>query len=222
MPTMPVEPPPSRWAFPPLDGAEPDGPVAMGGDLAPGTLLEAYRHGLFPMPVGRRGRLAWYSPDPRAVLPTETFRPSRSLRQSIRRMEVTADTCFREVVLACAAPTRANGWISDEVVDAYCRLHDLGWAHSVEAWQDGELAGGLYGVSIGAFFAGESMFHRRTDGSKVALARLVELMRPTRHPLLDVQWLTPHLARLGAVEVPRSTYLHDLDLAVAEAGADFA
>lgn len=213
---MPTDPPPSRWSFPvPLD-AEPEGPVAIGGDLEPGTLLEAYRHGLFPMPLGRRDRLGWFSPDPRAILPLDGLRVSRSLRRSVARMDVTVDECFVEVMTACADPSRPHGWITADFVDAYARLHRMGWAHSVETWLDGELVGGLYGVAIGAFFAGESMFHTATDASKVALVHLVERLRPLRAALLDVQWSTPHLERLGVVEIPRREYLGRLAEAVAQ------
>jgi leucyl/phenylalanyl-tRNA--protein transferase len=166
--------------------------------------------------VGRRGTLGWWSPDPRAVMPLDRLRVSRSLRRSRRRFVIRVDTAFDEVIDACADPSRPHGWISPEVRAAYTRLHELGWVHSVEAWDrgDGELAGGLYGVAIGGLFAGESMFHRRTDASKVALVGLVDLLRegpgdpasPT-HRLLDVQWMTPHLAQLGAVEVARDEYL---------------
>jgi leucyl/phenylalanyl-tRNA--protein transferase len=208
----PVEPPPTPWAFPPVDEADSDGLVGVGADLEPGTLLAAYRRGLFPMPVGRRGTLGWWSPDPRAVIPLDALHVGRSLRRSVRRFEIRVDTAFGEVIEACADPARPHGWITPEVRAAYERLHELGWVHSVEAWgcDDGELAGGLYGVTIGGLFAGESMFHRRPDASKVALVALVDLLRGaggTRRRLLDVQWMTPHLARLGAVEVPRAEYL---------------
>ena len=204
---MPIEPPPTPWVFPPVDDAEPDGPVAMGGDLEPGTLLSAYRAGLFPMPLGRRGRLGWFSPDPRGVLPVDGLHVSRSLRRSLRHHELRVDTAFDAVIHGCADPSRPHGWIDHRIIEAYTRLHELGWAHSVEAWFDGELVGGLYGISIGSFFAGESMFHRRTDASKVALVGLVEIMRSCADPVIDVQWLTPHLASLGVVEIPRSEYL---------------
>ncbi len=204
-----VEPDPSPWSFPPASAAGPDGVVGVGADLAPGTLLMAYRSGIFPMPI-EDGSLAWWSPDPRAIIPLDAFRVSRSLARSIRRYETTVDQRFRDVMVACADPARPHGWITDEFVDAYCRLHDLGWAHSIETWHDGELIGGLYGVSIGGLFAGESMFHHRRDASKVALARLVEMMRERERPLLDVQWLTPHLESLGAIEVPRKQYLEML------------
>ena len=217
---MPVEPAPTPWAFPPVEEADSDGLVGVGADLEPGTILAAYRRGLFPMPVGRRGTLGWWSPDPRAVIPLDRLHVSRSLRRSRRRFEIRVDTAFDAVIQACADPSRPHGWISPEVRAAYTRLHELGWVHSVEAWTaDGELAGGLYGVSVGGLFAGESMFHRETDASKVALVALVGILAEDRDErrLLDVQWLTPHLASLGAVEVPRSAYLDLLARAVAAA-----
>lgn len=204
---MPAVPPATPWVFPSVEEAEAEGPVAIGGDLEPGTILAGYRAGVFPMPLGRRGRLGWFSPDPRAVLPLDGLRVSRSLRRSVRRYEVTVDTAFEQVIRACADPTRAHGWIDRRIIESYTLLHDLGWAHSVEAWEGNRLAGGLYGVSIGAFFAGESMFHRATDASKVALVALVEILRTVPGGLLDVQWSTPHLASLGVVEIPRSEYL---------------
>lgn len=214
-----VEPPPSRWAFP----SEPPGDlddggeiVGVGADLEPGTLLHAYRRGVFPMPV-RRGLMAWFSPDPRGVLPLDGLRLSRSLRRSCRRFEIRIDTAFAEVITACADRRRPGAWIDPAVKRAYTRLHELGWAHSVEAWDPGseELAGGLYGVAVGGLFAGESMFHRRTDASKVALVALVDLLRQDGGELLDVQWATPHLQSLGVIEIPRSEYLARLARAVA-------
>jgi leucyl/phenylalanyl-tRNA--protein transferase len=208
---MPVEPPPTRWR---LDGDvdRPGDLVGIGADLEPGTLLAAYRRGLFPMPVD--GHLGWWSPARRAVLPLGELRVARSLRRSGRRFDVRIDTAFDEVVASCADPARPGGWITDEIRTAYGRLHRLGWAHSVEAWLPGRgLAGGLYGVAIGGLFAGESMFHRVPDASKVALVRLVSGLQPGG--LLDVQWLTPHLQRLGAVEVSRARYLELLGAALA-------
>lgn len=204
---MPIDPPASPWVFPSVSDAEPEGPVAMGGDLEAGTLLNAYRAGLFPMPIGRRGQLAWFSPDPRGVLPVDGMHVSRSLRRSMRKHEIRVDTAFDEVIRACADPRRPHGWIDRRIIAAYTRLFELGWAHSIEAWRDGELVGGLYGVSIGAFFAGESMFHRTTDASKVALVGLVEILRPASDAVIDVQWATPHLESLGVVEIARDTYL---------------
>jgi leucyl/phenylalanyl-tRNA---protein transferase len=179
-------------------------------------LLGAYRHGMFPMPLERGGPMGWWSPDPRAIVPLDGLRISHSLRKSCRRFEVRIDTAFADVVEACSDRRRPGGWITDEIRDAYVELHRLGWAHSVEAWsrEDNSLCGGLYGVTIGGLFAGESMFHRRADASKVALVGLVERLQDTaaggtgpEGRLLDVQWRTDHLATLGAVEVSRTSYL---------------
>ena len=172
------------------------------------------------MPLGgRRGPLGWWSPDPRGVIPLDGVRVTRSLRRSVRRYEVRVDTAFAEVIDGCADPHRPHGWITPDVRAAYLRLHDLGWVHSVEAWSvdDGTLAGGLYGVAVGGLFAGESMFHRRPDASKVALLGLVDLLAqgdraagaagPHPDRLLDVQWSTPHLTTLGAIEVGRAEYV---------------
>ncbi len=205
---MPAEPPPTRWAFPSASDADDNGVVGLGADLEPGTLLAAYRVGLFPMPVARGRRVAWWSPDPRGILPLDALRVSRSLRQSCRRYEVRYDTAFAEVITTCATIDRDGGWITNEVVRAYTRLHDMGWAHSVEAWNEhGELVGGLYGVAMGGFFAGESMFHHERDASKVALVGLVDHLNESGASLLDVQWTTPHLETLGAIDVPRGEYL---------------
>jgi leucyl/phenylalanyl-tRNA--protein transferase len=208
------------WDFPDLTAPDaeaqfPDDAVCVGADLAPETLLSAYSRGLFPMPGPVRLRdtaLTWWSPRRRGVLPLDGLHVSRSLAKSCRRMEITVDTCFDEVIRACADPSRDQGWIDEEFVAAYSVLHDQGHAHSVEAWHDGELAGGLYGVAIGGLFAGESMFHRVRDASKVALVGLVELLRDEHAAgrLVDVQWATPHLASLGVVEVPRRRYLTEL------------
>jgi leucyl/phenylalanyl-tRNA--protein transferase len=192
--------------------------VAIGADLAPGTVLAAYRCGLFPMPIrqGRREVLAWWSPEPRGILPLDGLRVSRSLRRSCARFEVRVDTSFEAVIDGCGDPSRSGRWITPEIRAAYLELHRLGWVHSVEAWSpDGTLAGGLYGVAVGGLFAGESMFSRRTDASKVALVALVDLLRTGGATLLDVQWVTPHLASLGAVEVPREEYLARVAAAVA-------
>jgi leucyl/phenylalanyl-tRNA--protein transferase len=206
---VPAEPPPTRWRFPPADVADEHGVVAVGGDLEPGTLLAAYRQGLFPMPAGRDGPMAWWSPDPRGVLPLDGLRTTRSLRRSVRRYDVRLDTAFGDTVAACGDQRRPGGWITEDIQAAYGALHRLGWAHSVEAWDADGLAGGLYGVAIGGLFAGESMFAHRTDASKVALVALVDLLRAdgAEQRLLDVQWVTAHLATLGVVPVPRATYL---------------
>ena len=210
---VPIEPSPSAWRFPDVTAADRgDDLVAMGADLAPGTLLAAYRNGLFPMPGEGVDGLLWWSPVERGVLPLHSLRVSRSLRQSCARMEVRVDTAFDRVVAACADPGREGGWISDDIAAAYATLHDLGWAHSVEAWQDDQLVGGLYGVAIGGLFAGESMFHRVRDGSKVALVGLVDVLSDDHASgrILDVQWKTPHLESLGVVSVPRASYLRRL------------
>ena len=216
---QPVEPAPSGYVFD-LRSADPgEDLVAAGADLRPGTLLAAYRAGLFPMGIGRAGRgpMGWWSPDPRGILPLDRLRVSRSLRRSLPRFELRVDTAFDAVVAACADPSRPGRWITPPVAEAYARLYELGWAHSVECWQDGELVGGLYGVAVGGLFAGESMFHRRTDASKVALVGLVRILRADGDPrrLLDVQWRTPHLASLGVIEIPRSEYLARLGTALA-------
>jgi leucyl/phenylalanyl-tRNA--protein transferase len=218
---MPTEPPATGWVFPdvarlPADPRHGDDLVGAGADLEPGTLLAAYRQGLFPMPDGggrrRSPSVLWWSPVARGVLPLDGLRVSRSLRQAVARTEVRVDTAFADVVAGCADPVRQGGWIDDRIMAAYARLHDLGWAHSVEAWQDDELVGGLYGVAVGGLFAGESMFHRARDASKVALVALVDLLRDEHADdrLLDVQWPTDHLTSLGVVTVPRPSYLRML------------
>jgi leucyl/phenylalanyl-tRNA--protein transferase len=214
----PIEPAPSRFVLPDPAMAGPDDVVAVGGDLAPGTVLQAYRKGLFPMHLPN-GALAWWSPWRRGVIPLDGLVISRSLRRSRRRYRVTVDGAFDEVIGSCADPGRPHGWIGPDIIDAYTSLHRMGWVHSVEAWDEHDrLVGGLYGVSIGGLFAGESMFHRAPDASKVALAALVDLMTARGGVLLDVQWSSEHLARLGAVEIERSDYLGLLEQAlVAEA-----
>jgi len=198
--------------------ADESGVVAVGADLEPGTVLAAYRAGLFPMHVGN-DLLAWWSPDPRGVIPLDGLRVSRSLRRSRRRFGVSVNVAFDEVVAGCAGQPRPHGWINEDISTAYGRLHRLGWAHSVEVWDDdGALAGGLYGVGLGGLFAGESMFNRRADAAKVALVHLVERLRAGGATLLDVQWSTPHLASLGAVELSRPGYLARLDEALATTG----
>jgi leucyl/phenylalanyl-tRNA--protein transferase len=220
---VPDEPPPTRWAFPHATDADENGVVGIGADLEPGTLLAAYRVGLFPMPVARGRRVAWWSPDPRGVIPLDGLRVSRSLRRSCRRYAVSFDRAFDAVIDACALSDRDGGWITTEVISAYRRLHEMGWAHSVETWaEDGTLVGGLYGVSIGGFFAGESMFHRARDASKVALVALVEHLRESGATLLDVQWTTPHLRSLGAVDIAREDYLELLVRALEDQARPFA
>jgi leucyl/phenylalanyl-tRNA--protein transferase len=212
---MPIEPPSSRWQLD-LDRATPkDDLVGVGADLEPGTLLRAYRAGLFPMGVGENGSppTGWWSPDPRGVLLYGQVRVSRSLHKSLRRFEIRVDTAFCEVVAACADPSREGRWITPAIAAAYTRLHQLGWAHSVEAWREGELLGGLYGLALGGLFAGESMFHRATDASKCALVGLSDLVFADGDPhrIIDVQWVTPHLASLGATAIRRSDYVARLE-----------
>ena len=183
-------------------------------ELTPDLLLTAYATGIFPM-ADEEGEICWLAPDPRAIFELDGFKPSRSLRTVCRRgvFEVTVNRAFGEVVAACAG--RADGtWISREIVQAYAKLHELGFAHSVEAWREGQLAGGLYGVSLGGAFFGESMFHYATDASKVALAHLVERMKQRGMVLLDTQFMTPHLASLGAVEISRTEYERRLERAI--------
>jgi len=218
VPCVPVEPPRSAWDFgDPRDAGEVDDLVGIGADLQPGTLLAAYRRGLFPMPDGGvRPPICWFSPVRRGIIPLDALVVSRSLRRAVRSCDIRVDTAFVEVVTACADPRRPQGWITTDIAEAYVELHRLGWAHSVEAWRDGRLVGGLYGVAIGGLFAGESMFHRVRDASKVAMVGLVDLLRDEHaaNRLLDIQWVTPHLATLGAVEIPRDDYLDRLAVAL--------
>jgi leucyl/phenylalanyl-tRNA--protein transferase len=222
---VPEEPPPSSISFPPAATADAKGRVFVGGDLKPGTLLAAYRTGLFPMRQGD-GQLAWWSPDPRGIITPDRLHVSHSLFRSRHRFVIRIDTAFEAVIDSCAdRGTEEYHWITPEVREAFVRLHHLGWAHAVEAWtvatddEPSVLVGGLYGVAIGGFFSGESMFHRRRDASKVALVALVELLRDDGRNgegrLIDVQWVTPHMASLGAVEVPREEYLARLEQALA-------
>jgi leucyl/phenylalanyl-tRNA---protein transferase len=213
----PVEPPSTGWGFPPPERwPYDDDLVAIGADLEPGTLLAAYRSGLFPMPFPEAGAPGWWSPVRRGVLPLDGMHVSRSLRRSARHFEIRVDTTCAEVIDACADPRRPGSWIDDDIRAAYLRLHELGWVHSIEAWGEDGLAGGLYGVAIGGLFAGESMFHRDADASKVALLGLVELLSDEHadRRLVDVQWETPHLASLGVVEIDRADYLARLSAAV--------
>ena len=205
----PVEPPPSPYTFPePRQWGEEDC-VAVGGGMDAGTLLRAYRGGLFPMHLPD-GRLGWWSPVRRGVIPLDGLHVSRSLRRSVRRYEVTVDAAFERVLDGCADPSRPGGWITEEIRAAYTTLHEMGWAHSVETWSARSLVGGFYGVAIGGAFFGESMFHTARDASKVALVRFVETFRRSGGRLLDVQWATDHLASLGAVELTRNEYLSAL------------
>lgn len=215
----------SPEAFPPTDQAlrEPDGLLAAGGDLSPVRLLAAYRRGIFPW-YSRGQPILWWCPDPRAVLVPSELKVSRSLAKSIRNkgFETTLDAAFREVIKSCASETLRPGgtWLSPEMRTAYCRLHKLGFAHSVETWLDGRLVGGLYGVALGAVFFGESMFSIERDASKVALHRLCnELVRRNFH-LIDCQMATPHLMSLGAKLVPRAHFIALLSEYIGPATAD--
>ena len=206
------EPPESQWVLPDPALADPGLEIlGVGADLEPGTLLAAYRSGLFPMPVEPEGPVGWWSPDPRGVLPLDAIRVSASLRKSMRKFVTTIDEDFAGVVRACADPNRPHGWIDGAVIEAYEELHRLGFAHSVETRTSaGELVGGLYGIEIDGLFAGESMFSHERDASKVALVKLVELLRTgstVDRRLLDVQWRTDHLGSLGVIDVPRRRYL---------------
>ena len=214
---MPIEPSRSRFDLPDPGSAQGD-VVAVGGDLEPGTILQAYRKGMFPMYLDD-GHLGWWSPIERAVIPLNGLRVTRSLRQSCRRFRVTVDQDFAGVVEGCADPGREGSWITDDFVDSYGRLFDLGWAHSIEVWDsEGSLVGGLYGVAIGGLFAGESMFYRARDASKVALVHLVVVMNSGGGALLDVQWQTEHLASLGATVIGKDEYLRQLPGALEQPG----
>jgi len=185
--------------------------VAVGGDLEPARVLDAYAHGVFPW-YEARGPLLWWCPDPRAVLPLDGVHVSRRLRRTLRSacFDVTVDRAFGPVIRACARARRGGTWIHREMIACYEALHAQGHAHSLEVWRAGELAGGVYGVTVGGVFAAESMFHHRTDASKVALVRLAEHLAARGYGLLDVQFLTGHLQRQGAIEIPRSEYLRRL------------
>jgi len=210
--------------FPPLSAAltEPNGLLAAGGDLSPERLVAAYRRGIFPwFSVGQP--ILWWSPDPRMVLHVDEFRVSRSLARRVRRrdFEIRIDTAFRDVIDGCAASPREGQrgtWITPEMMEAYCELHERGVAHSVESWRDGRLVGGLYGVALGGAFFGESMFHRERDASKVALVHLVARLIAGGFVLLDTQFVTEHLRTFGAVEVPRRRYRTELDVALLHQG----
>lgn len=215
---QPVIPPSTSWEFPPLESLTPgEDFIAVGADLEPGTLLGAYTTGYFPMPVDRK-HIGWFSPDPRGIIRPADLRVTRSLRRSVRRYSVTVDTAFDQVIAACADPARPMGWIDQRIRRAYTHLHNLGWAHSIEVWDDDGLAGGLYGIGIGGLFAGESMFHRRTDASKVALVHLVDLLGTGSATIIDVQWSTPHLESLGATTVTRARYQRLIAAALDQGG----
>ena len=174
--------------------------------IDPELLLQGYRLGVFPMAM-EDDSIQWFSPDPRAILPLEDFHVPHTLRRLVRKkvFETTIDRAFSTVIEACAK--HEDTWINLEIIESYTRLHDLGHAHSVEVWREGQIAGGLYGVAVGAAFFGESMFHYLTDASKIALVTLVEHLRARKFALLDTQWLTPHLQQFGGIEISRDHYL---------------
>ncbi len=205
--------------FPPVDRASPEGLLAVGGDLSPERLLAAYRRGIFPW-YNDDQPILWWSPDPRAVLFPDKLHISRSLKRSLRLDVFTAtlDTSFRNVMEQCAGPRQqypeGGTWITGDMLDAYTRLHELGYAHSVETWQDGRLVGGLYGVALGGAFFAESMFTRVDDASKVGLVRLVRQLQAWNFHLIDCQQFSPHVMRFGAEEIPRRDFIKHLNQAL--------
>ncbi|MEM9280613.1 MAG: leucyl/phenylalanyl-tRNA--protein transferase [Verrucomicrobiota bacterium] len=184
------------------------------GYIRPAVLIAAYRGGMFPMAMDNRGEIGWFSPDPRGIIPLDEFHLPHGLKRTLRKdpFEIRVDTSFVEVMKGCA--DRKTTWISDEIVSSYQKLYELGYAHTVEAWKDGNLVGGLYGIAIGGAFFGESMFSRAADASKVALVYLVERLREKNFQLLDTQWSTEHLSRFGCREIPRYEYLERLNQAL--------
>lgn len=202
--------------FPPVESAlkEPNGLLAIGGDLSPERLLAAYRSGIFPW-YSEDEPVLWWSPDPRMVLFPGELRISDSLAKRLKKKdyEIRFDSAFREVMLACASaprPGQSGTWITEEIIHGYCRLHELGYAHSVETWMDGKLAGGLYGVAMGGMFYGESMFHHVKDASKIAFVHLVQRLHEKKFGMIDCQMKTAHLARFGAREIPRKDFMQNL------------
>jgi leucyl/phenylalanyl-tRNA---protein transferase len=202
--------PPRRSRFPDPRTVPADAPFAYGENYDPDVLLDAYRHGIFPWPI--EDEVYWWSPDPRAVIPLDGLRVSRSLRRRVRSGEFrcTADQAFRAVMRACSSERGEESWITPAYMEGYGRLHDLGAAHSIEVWAGEDLVGGLYGVTVGAVFTGESMFHRRTDASKVALVALRDRLVERGFGLLDAQLPTEHLTTMGAVTIPREEFLDRL------------
>jgi leucyl/phenylalanyl-tRNA---protein transferase len=200
--------------FPDPRDANSEGLVAIGGDLSVPRLLLAYRSGIFPWTINP---LTWWSPNPRAIIELDSFRPARSLSKLMRKQpfKITMDQAFRRVMEGCAlpAPGRRSTWITPEFIEAYTRLHEQGHAHSVECWQSDELVGGIYGVSIGGFFAGESMFYRVSNASKVALCHLIGHLRERGFELFDIQMVTPATCQLGTTEISRLDYLNRLKAA---------
>jgi len=201
--------------FPPVEECD-DGLLVMGGDLSPDTLLDAYSHGIFPWPTSEFSPMLWWSPDPRGVIELEQVHFSRRLLRTCRsnKFTVTFDVDFSQVIRQCAA-AHGSTWITQKMIDGYIRFHKVGIAHSVEAWHDGLLVGGVYGVAIRGLFAAESMYHTMTDASKVALVSLIHRLRQQDFRLLDIQMVTPHTRQFGAIEISRNEYLARLDKALA-------
>ncbi len=224
--TPAIEPPPSQWYLPDLASADPGQElIAVGADLQPGTMLAAYRRGLFPMGVtlpDGSDELGWWSPNPRALLRPTSVHISRSLKRSMNRLETTVDRAFDDVVAGCADAARPHGWITADFVAAYRRLFDMGWAHSVEVWTaegggNRRLVGGLFGIQLGGLFAAESKFHTQTDASKVAVVALCRMLDRDgfgSQRVIDAQWPTPHLESLGVTPIPRERYLETLHAAL--------
>lgn len=217
----------SNYIFPNQLQADPygDGLVAMGGDLEPATLLAAYQHGIFPW-FNQGEPIAWWSPEPRCVIYSTQFKPSKSLKRRIKTApwDITLNQAFDEVIKACAqSRAYADGtWISDDIIAAYNKLHQLGYAHSVEVWYEDELIGGLYGLKLGQAFFGESMFHRQTDASKVAFTALMTLCQASNFPWVDCQLSNNHLLNLGAVIIPRQAFLQALSQQLALPSCDWS
>jgi leucyl/phenylalanyl-tRNA--protein transferase len=215
----PIEPPATEVRFPEPRRVRRD-VIAVGTDFRPGTLLTAYRMGIFPWPQASRAGdelVAWFSPDPRALLSLGELHWSRSLRRTLRHhpFRITVDAAFRDVMIACGKEREEGTWITPDVIAGYTQLNELGWAHSLEVWRGhNELVGGIYGVAIGGSFAAESMFHRVTDASKIAFATLAERLREGGYQIFDAQVMNPHLESLGCVPVRRSEYLERLAKAV--------
>lgn len=207
-------------------GDEPGDLITIGADLEPPTLVYAYSKALFPMYVNTEDKefleipLGWFSPEKRGIFEIDKLKVSRSMKQSAKKYECKINHSFKEMMVMCQTVPRHGGWITDDFIEAYTKLHKLGFAHSVETYEDGELVGGLYGVGFGNFFAGESMVHTKRDASKVALLHLFQFIksqiRDSSQFLLDAQWLTPHLASLGAQEVPRSEYISRLNKTISQ------
>ena len=215
MPFPPVEPSPARVELPDARRANREGIVALSRTMTSGLVLQAYRKGIFPWPISQ-GVVPWASPDPRAVFPLEPAKPwPRHVRRALRpELEITFDRAFVRVMTSCGEARPEGTWITPDILATYAELHALGWAHSAEVWEQGELVGGLYGLAVGSLFAGESMFHLRTGASKAAFAAVVDRLRARGFTLFDVQVMSPHLATLGCIEIPRDEYLRFVSAAV--------